>query len=745
MKSFLVGLALVFLVTGIFFKDVFLSGKVLLPGDIVVGMYYPWLSEKWGYEVGVPVKNPIISDVVSAVYVWKKLVADSYRQQKLPLWNSYSYSGYPLLANFQSGALYPFNLLMVLFGDIQGWNLMLIGGVLGGAISMFLFLKNKGMGTIAAVVSGISYAFSAYAITWMEFVTTAQMMVWFPLMFLSVDLAIRGKNIWRLLWPAVLYMAITAGRFEVLVYMLVSLLMYVIYVAVEEKRWRWVVEFGVLTVVGIVMGAAQILPTVEMSLRSVRFEEAYIGEQRWGLIPVIQLMTGLAPDFFGNPTTGNYWGWWHYHETVFYTGIVAAVAFFSAFLAHGSLKKYRFFVWMGIAGLLLGVDGPIGQFIYKARVPILSTASAGRVFLMYVTGAAILAGWWVDNIRNFKPGFVARSILLPTLILVAAGGVAGFMLWGRPGVQISSETAANLQVAIRNSVLPLGLLGMVGIVLLLRKTKYFAWAILFVVVFDLTRAGWKYLPMVEQKLIFPKEQILDFLTQENSKEIFRIDREHGELLPPNMWAMYGLMSPSGYDPLASKEYASGYSRALNGVAPVVSRYSELQRYNAQALGKFNVKYLLALKRDEKGKIPGTVISKKIDMNKWKVVKETNEVAVLENSEYQPRAVSDQSKNVTIAEYTPGKVVVKYSGMPPGGDITLAEGNYPGWVYCEEGNCTSVENKGMFMAGKTTGSEGKMTFVFRPESVKMGLMISGGAIVFWLGFVFFRSRKKLRIA
>jgi hypothetical protein len=732
MKSFFVGLSLIFLVTGVFFKDVFLSGKVLLPGDIVVGMYYPWLSEKWGYQVGVPVKNPIISDVVSAVYIWKKLAVESFRQGGLPLWNPYSYSGYPLMANFQSGSLYPFNTLMILFGDTAGWNAMLIGGVLGGAVAMFLFLKNKGMSSFAASAAAISYALSAYAVTWMEFVTTAQMMVWFPLMFLSVDLAIKGKTLWRLMWPAVLYMAITAGRFEVLVYMLFAVGAYGIAISLEIKKWKWIREFILLGMAGLLMGAVQIWPTVEMSFRSIRFEESYIAEQRWGLIPFGQLITGLAPDFFGNPATGNYWGRWHYHETVFYTGVTSIVALFSAFMGYKRLKKYKFFLGMAIVGLLLGLDSPVGELIYRAKIPVLSTVSAGRVFVLFVTGAAVLIGWWIDNIREFSWGLVARSVVYPLLGIA----VSAAMVW----LLISPESSLHLMVAMRNLVFPSGLVIFIGGALMLRKTKLFVWMILAIVMLDLIRSGWKYLPMVEQRLVFPKEQTIQFLTEESSKDIFRIDREHGEIMPPNMWAMYGLMSPSGYDPLAPKDYVTAYSKDLNMSKPVISRYSELQKYDAEALGEYNVKYLLALKRDEEGKIPGSLLNKRIDLAEWKKVKETNEVVILENNKYQSRVRVSGGGFADLTEYTSGRAMINYGGVRQNQKIILAEAYYPGWKYCEEGKCNAVEKEGPFMAGKVFGSEGKMTFVFRPESFKNGLVVTLGTMAGWIGYVVWKSRK-----
>jgi len=144
-RQFFLGLGLIVLLTGVFFWPVIGQGKVALPGDVLVGMYFPWLSSKWGYEVGVPVKNPMLSDPISQNFVWKSLVAAAYKRGELPLWNSYSYAGYPLMANFHSGAFNPFNWFMVWWGNVNGWNLLIMAGQLAAAMAMYVFLFKQKM------------------------------------------------------------------------------------------------------------------------------------------------------------------------------------------------------------------------------------------------------------------------------------------------------------------------------------------------------------------------------------------------------------------------------------------------------------------------------------------------------------------------------------------------------------------------------------------------------------------------
>src|SRR5687767_15019671 len=74
--------------------------KIPIPADTLVGAYFPWLDYKWGYAVGVPVKNPPISDVFSQFFPWKYQIVDLLKQGIWPLWNPLSLSGSPILATY---------------------------------------------------------------------------------------------------------------------------------------------------------------------------------------------------------------------------------------------------------------------------------------------------------------------------------------------------------------------------------------------------------------------------------------------------------------------------------------------------------------------------------------------------------------------------------------------------------------------------------------------------------------------
>src|SRR3990167_5685311 len=96
----------IFLLWFIFASPYFVKGKVPYASTYQVNFFPPWSHYEnfWG-----PVKNNAMPDVHGQIYPWKKFTIDTFRNGQIPLWNPYSFSGNPHLANFQSAVLSPFN------------------------------------------------------------------------------------------------------------------------------------------------------------------------------------------------------------------------------------------------------------------------------------------------------------------------------------------------------------------------------------------------------------------------------------------------------------------------------------------------------------------------------------------------------------------------------------------------------------------------------------------------------------
>jgi len=731
---------IILLAVCIFFWKIIFQGMVAMPGDLLSGAYYPWLEYKYGYQVGVPVKNGLISDVFSQYYVWKGLITESYSNLTVPLWNPYSYSGYPLLANFHSGALYIFNLLFVPFKLSTGWNLYIISEILGSAIAMYILLRTFKYSFSPSLLGSLAYAFSGYSVVWMQFGTVGQSLIWLPLLLAVVEKYFQTKNYrWLFLTSPILFLLTTAGHFQIMTYGYVLYVAYFLFkfITAPDRKIKDLIIFSISIILGVGMATIQLLPTIELSSLSVRFNEHYIEALNYGLIPVKNLITLFAPDFFGNPTTGNYWGVWNYNETAMYVGILPLMALVWSIFSFSKLeKRVKFFLTTGIIALLLSLDTPVGKIIYTLKVPGLSTSAAGRVIAVFSLSTSVLLATFVQKIRTDG----LRKILLrisPLLMLICFTLLFTILLKYTNllnNLEFLLKEKENVNIIFRNLILPSFLIGGFLLVIIMRKNRFYYTFFILMLVFDLFRFGWKYTPFVPEKLIFPNTEVTDFLEKQSG--IFRIEKIFGEIMPPNTWTYYHLMSPSGYDPMALEMYTKRFYKDFVGVEDASSRYAEIRNYNSKALGDYNVKYLLAIKRDEKGVIPGNNIDYRIDSNLWKRVFETSAVAVLQNSEYKERAYLESKggqnmpDSVTIDTYLPEKVAISYEASVPS-NLILLDTWYPGWKVTVNGKEEVIEKyHEIFRMVHVPGGSGEVIFEYSPKSFRYGFYIFIASAVIW---------------
>lgn len=755
MKKILVSLAPILLLIVIavaFYWKFFFKGLIPFPGDLMVGSYLPWLDYKWGNVVGVAVKNNFISDIYSAFYPWKVSFAQMFLSHQWPAWNSYLYSGYPLYANFNSGYLNPFNLLLTFFGAIKGWSLLVISQPVFSMISMYGFLRAIKKERYSAVVGAVVYGFGGFAMTWSQYVNAGFVMIWLPLILLSIELAKqKGKDVYLLALTPIFFLVVTAGHFQGLVYTAVISIAYFIFRHGLKQKSK-IITFILYSLLAVGLSTVQLLPTYELLNLSVRFDDGMIAGYNYGLLPAQNLVTMVAPDFFGNPSTANFWGFYNYHETIAYAGIFGLLALIFGLLNFGKLTTSKFFVVSGFISLLFLFDTPLGRAIYVFKAPFLYTSAAGRIGMIYLLSVSILSAELTETVEKMKWKEKLKLFFTPISILLVSGGMAFAFLTLFKRSFASSFLLPDIQhmtVAVRNIAIPLGLVASFYIVFLATKWKR-VWRSLLIllIVGDLFRFGWKYLPFVPEKYVFPATEVTDFIKKD--KTIFRVDKERGEILPPNTWMGYDLMSPSGFDPLAVKEYVKAYREDLNGATGgSVSRYSELDRIEAGPLGKYNVKYFLAIKRNDIMELGGENLSYKINQKEWKRVFDTKSVAVLLNTKYKERAriVDDRGNDAKgtaiISSYENNRVVIDFENID-GTKLLLSDTYYPGWHAKLNGTEVEVgkEIRPFRSIKIEKGSKGQVVFEFWPETFALGLKISAISLVLWAGIsCFLLSRRK----
>jgi hypothetical protein len=783
----------------IFFWKFFLKKLLPIPADITVGLYFPWLDYKWGFPTGVPVKNPLPSDIPSLVYPWRIFVIEQLRKLSWPLWNPYSFSGMPLLANFQPAVFSLANIFFLVMPAAEAWSWGVIIQPFLAAIFTYIFLRHLKVQKFAAFLGGIIFAFCGFNIIWMEYNVHGHTGMWLPILLLVADKIIQEKKPgWVLLGGAAFALQVFAGYPQIVLYSLTAVGFYAIwqlfFLWKAQKNWRHLIKpvlfLVAFVLVGALLAAVQILPGIEALGLSVRKIDPIAQQSSGGFLPWQNLITFLAPDFFGNPATYNFWGKPWYDNFALYIGIFPLLlALIAVFIRKD--KPSRFFVVLAVFALCLALPTPAARAVNDLGIYGVKAISARIIFLLDFS-LAVLGALGVDflmkNFEYLKKEKRAIFLVWASLFLVI---IALWLFTFQAGRHFpKAEWLVNLGVARHNLILPTALLlaSLVVFVTSLFLRKIFSqsvalglscFLVLALSVFDVFRFGWKYLPFSQASLVFPSTPVIDFLRQQ--PQPFRA--EFGEVIPQNMWLPYGLESAAGYDALAPLRYSQflGAFTTKRADRPF-GRVAQIENYNSPLFDLVNIKYVLAVKYDEKGiRRPEGKPREVFQKPKFKLVFEDKSVQVYENKDVIPRAfiahdyfletgnqeIIDKmlspdfslSKSVVLEEgmsidergFDIRKDSVKYLKYEPKESIirtntdansilVVTDSFYPGWKAFLDGEEVKIYRANFaFRAVSLPAGEHKVRFIYDPPTFRLGLFISLATLVIILaelGAVFF---------
>jgi hypothetical protein len=169
-------------VIGILFYPLFLKGWLPIPADTIIGLYHPFRDlYAANFPHGIPFKNSLITDPVRQLYPWKLLAMDIFKSGNLPLWNPYEMAGKPLLANFQTGVFYPFNIIFLGLPFSVGWSFFILLQPLLSAIFMWMYLRNLRLSIQAAFLGIVAWILSGFFIAWLEWGNVIHTALWLPI------------------------------------------------------------------------------------------------------------------------------------------------------------------------------------------------------------------------------------------------------------------------------------------------------------------------------------------------------------------------------------------------------------------------------------------------------------------------------------------------------------------------------------------------------------------------------------
>ncbi len=737
-----------------FFYPFWLRGKLPIPADTIVGLYHPYrdLYAK-DYPRGIPFKNSLITDPVRQQYPWRYLTTLLEKNFSLPLWNPYSFTGTPLLANMQSAAFYPLNILFLLTDFNNAWGLLILLQPLLSGLFMYLYLRNLKLNDYSCFLGGLTFAFCGFSIAWLEWGTIGHTALWLPLILLSLDkffitystvdksniknqiskIQLKVKNLagaslqlapkhsevgfidapakflgWGLIFVFSLTSSFFAGHLQTFFYLYIISLVYFIARWLQYGRKKRILfSYLILNTLFVIFTAVQWLPTLRLILLSARDIDQSFQKEGW-FLPVQHLIQFVAPDFFGNPATLNYWGVWNYGEFIGYVSILPLVmSLFALFYRYD--KKTIFFGSIFFLSLIFALPTWFAKIPFTLQIPFINTAQPTRLLFLTDFSLSVLAALGFDLFISSKRKV---KILYPLAFIFLIYVSLWVFVFTAP--QISKLTAENISVAKNNLYLPTLIFGVTLTILIFSvfiKTKKLQialiCALIAITIIDLFRFSYKFTPFTDKKYLYPATPTTYLVLKYSG--LYRMMTTDARIMPPNFSIMHDIQSIDGYDPLYIRRYGeliAAMERNVPNIKPPFGfdRIINPHNYNSKIADLLGVKYILSLNDLTSAKL------KKIFMEGETRIYENNDAfdrtffvnqvyaasnkdssikalfdenidlkntAVVENWDHKENVFENKNSKAEIINYESSQIIIRTETYEEG-FIVLTDTFYPTW-------------------------------------------------------------------
>jgi len=727
-------------------------------------------------------------DFYNQFYAFAVFEYDQLSQGELPLWNPYTFSGHPFLADIQSAVFYPLSLLTMLASLVWGFSAFALEleaiahFFLAGVFTYFLgrrLFQNRA----AALISAVTFTFGGYLTSYPALqLAVLETVIWLPLILLFLDLGIttghspppwscsqRGlATLYLFLAGLVLGVAILAGHPQTAMYVIyLSALYYAFKVWRVRKngaslantdfafasRWFVLGGFALFVLSGLGLAAAQLVPSLEYLQLSSRPDLGY--QELSGGFAYLDLVQVLLPHATG------FW-------SPLYTGIFPLLlALFVLYLAlRGQLPagtrrqrqwwRVEIAFWAIVAGIAFLLSVGDESFVYSLfylYVPGFGLfRGQERAALLFSLALSLLAGYGLAALivraKDTEQLKQDCRVFFKLMVGLALGVAALLILLYVGGSPSDASSSSGLMDAMLDLGRYVGLLLAASLLWLLvwRWTRGY-WLVgtvlaLVLILFDLVTVNSRV--NIQERKIENQVRATGVIRELQAQPgMFRVHNEFR--LPGNHGPIFSLEDTWGASPLRLASYERLFEELplerawdLLNVGYVVTWLDDIDVLSSlvyqETAKRGEVDYVHRLDREHPR--AWTVYQVEVMPAEGAVLERLaepdfdpySEALVTEPLASPVAGPQDGGGQVRLVEYSPSRLAIEveqaYDGL-----LVLSENYYPGWQAKVDGReVPIVRTNAVLRAVEVPAGEHRVEMAFKPVSVALGAAISATTLL-----------------
>ena len=472
---------------------------------IIAGLLLLPLLFWWRLWIPDPADQAAIpeGDFTSQYYPLQLFAARELAAGRLPSWDPYINAGQPALADIQTGAFYPLNLLPNLALALLGWPLtvwLLQAQVIFhfslASLFTYLFVRRLARragarlpaARFAGAVAALSFTYAGYLTSFpVQQLTILETAIWLPLVLLFQDLSLDSGAGWRrfaapVLAGMALAMALLAGHPQTALLIVYAALAYGLFLLLSGSRSASqpsavvpipssarsrpvrcalrVVHFALPFLVAFALAAVQLVPTLVFIAHSTRAGLGYHAvAQGFSLSEISHL---LYPGYFGGSPQ--------------YLGILPPILALAAWFVKLARREAIFWTVLGLVAFLLAFGGDL--FLYNVAYLLAPGFSAvrnqERTIYLFSFAVSVLAGYGALSLvqplaHGLRQPFHRFSRAL-AWVLLSFVGLTALWYFGFEQAQQQQVKVNLFEGVLRHHTLILLILGGSALLFLLRRS-----------------------------------------------------------------------------------------------------------------------------------------------------------------------------------------------------------------------------------------------------------------------------------